>query len=251
MKTAAILQARTGSTRLPGKMMMPFFGNQTIPDLIIANLKKVLEPDQIILATTTEPGDDAVAVLAEKQGIRVFRGDTNDVLKRFLDAARQFELTDVIRICADNPFLSSTYVQFLMNEHSQGTTDYVTFAFPDGTPIMKAHIGLFAEIMKVSFLKDIAARTDEKLYREHVTNYVYENRHLWKTRFLPVPEPFSGRKDIRLTIDTAEDFKNISELFSKICPEGKEAAPEAIIRGIDNTPGLKERMKAEIDKNSK
>lgn len=251
MKTAAILQARTGSTRLPGKMLLPFFRDQSIPDLIIANLKKVLKPDQIILATTTEPGDDALAVLAEKHGIRIFRGDTNDVLKRFLDTAERFGLTDVIRICADNPFLSSAYVQRLMDEHTKGQTDYVTFAFPDGTPIMKAHIGLFAEIMKVSFLKDIAARTDEKLYREHVTNYVYENRQLWNTRFLPVPEPFSGRKDIRLTIDTAEDFKNVSDLFVKICPDGKEATPEAIISGIDNTPGLKERMKAEIDKNTK
>ena len=236
---------------MPGKMLKPFFGGLTIPDVIIGNLKNVLASDQIILATTREPGDDALVELGKKHGINVFRGDTNDVLKRFLDAADHFGLTDVIRICADNPFLSSVYVRQLMVEHAKGLTDYVTFAFPDGTPIMKTHIGLFAEIMKVSFLRDIATRTEEKLYREHVTNFVYENRHLWNTSFLPVPEPFANRKDIRLTIDTPEDFQNIAALFGQLCPTGAEVQPEALIVAIDQNLELRQQMAIQIAINSK
>jgi spore coat polysaccharide biosynthesis protein SpsF len=147
MKPTAILQIRTNSTRLPGKMRLPFYQQQTIPDLIITRLKPVLGADNLVIATTTSPDDDAVPEMAVRHGIRCFRGSEKDVLGRFLGAVDAFRLKTVIRVCSDNPFLRAEYIQTLIDAFSEETCDYATFEFPDGTPIMQSHIGLFAEIM--------------------------------------------------------------------------------------------------------
>jgi spore coat polysaccharide biosynthesis protein SpsF len=120
---------------------------------------------------------------------------------------------------------------------------------------MKGHIGLFAEIMRVDFLKRIAEQTSEPLYREHVTNFVYTNMHLFDARFLTVPEPFFRRKDIRLTIDTFADFKYVQELFEKAYKDSdslrKDIEINKLFALIESSPDLLHRMSREIEKNQK
>lgn len=247
----AILQIRTGSTRLPGKMLMPFFEGRNIPELIISKVKSVLPASNIIIATTTSPKDDAIEAIAVNQGVKCFRGDENDVLRRFLDAIDLFGAENVIRICADNPFLRAEYLAQLIQTFEKTDFDYISFEFPDGTPIMRSHIGLFAEIMKADFLRKIAQKTTEPLYREHVTNYVYEHRNEFKTLFLPVPAPFTTRKDIRLTIDTAGDFESIQQLYAELHHQDGNFSSIELLDAIDRNPQLLSSMKEQIELNSK
>ncbi len=247
----AILQIRTGSTRLPGKMLMPFHNNCSIPELIIERIKTVLPAANILVATTLSKKDDPIEELALKLGVKCFRGDENDVLKRFLDAMEHFDLHNVMRICADNPFLSAEYLQTLITEFQNSEYDYISFEFPDGTPIMRSHIGLFAEIMRADFLKKIASSTQEALYREHVTNYVYEHKALFKTLFLPVPLPFANRQDIRLTIDTAGDFNAAQNLFSTLFNRNPDFSADDLLQAIDSNHALLQSMKTQIALNSK
>jgi spore coat polysaccharide biosynthesis protein SpsF len=109
MKIAIIIQARTGSTRLANKMLKPFYQNQTILQIIIENLKRDIDLP-IILATTNNPNDDCLEQVAEENGIFCFRGSEENVLQRFIDAAHQYQVDVIIRVCADNPFLNPAYI---------------------------------------------------------------------------------------------------------------------------------------------
>jgi len=251
MKPTAILQIRTNSSRLPGKMVRPFHDGKTIPDLIIHQLIALLGRDYIVVATTTSKDDEVVCEMADRHGVKCFRGSEADVLARFIGAIDAFGLTTVIRVCADNPFLRPEYIQVLIDAFDPEKCDYATFQFPDGTPIMQSHIGLFAEIMTASFLQRIDALTSDPFYHEHVTNYVYTHRDAFRTLFLPVPAPVDARRDIRLTIDTPADFEHLSGLYKKLTAEGPDFSVDELIGRVDASPGLLEAMQQEIVRNSK
>jgi spore coat polysaccharide biosynthesis protein SpsF len=236
-------------------MQLPFSQGLTIPQIIIERLKSIVPGETIVLCTTSNSEDDALEEVARLSGVQCFRGSEHDVLQRFLDAAKTHNFQEVIRVCADNPFLSQTYIARLIEEFYAVPCDYLSFAFHDQTPIMKGHIGLFAEIMRVDFLTRIAELTTDPLYREHVTNFVYANTDRFNARFLSVPEPFYNRKDIRLTIDTLADFNYVRELFEQAYGEPgsykRDIELHALFDLIESSPNLLARMGREIEKNQK
>lgn len=100
-----IIQARTGSTRLPQKMILPFYESEGIFSLILKRLTSIIDKNNIILATSTNENNDVLTDIAKEYGVNYFRGSENDVLQRFIDAANEFNAKKIIRVCADNPFL--------------------------------------------------------------------------------------------------------------------------------------------------
>ena len=111
-----IIQARSASTRLPGKILIPFYNNETILDIQLKNISKSFPGALVIIATSTNKADDViVAKYATDNRFTIFRGDENNVLKRFIDAAKQFEIEHIVRICSDNPFLSMSYLKELVS----------------------------------------------------------------------------------------------------------------------------------------
>ncbi|MDA7836632.1 hypothetical protein N9A49_04415 [Salibacteraceae bacterium] len=248
MNFKIILQARANSTRLPGKMMRDFFRGQTIPELIIHNLKKHFRLKDIVLATTSHPNDDELANLALRQGIQLFRGDEQDVLKRFIDAAEATQTEIVVRVCADNPFLQVDAIVELLNAFENSKSDYLSFKLDDDTPIIKSHLGLFAEVTSLSALKKVAVLSDDRFFHEHVTNYIYGHDQVFDVKWLTLPSYLGNRKDIRLTIDTLEDFELCQEIYREIEPD---CNAQNILNAIDLNPARLERMKDQILKNSK
>jgi len=99
-----IIQARLSSSRLPRKVLMPFVNNKSILQILIENLLKVFSKDQIILATTKSDIDDELEKFAINNKLNYFRGEESNVLKRFIDCAEHFKVSNIIRVCADNPF---------------------------------------------------------------------------------------------------------------------------------------------------
>lgn len=199
------------------------------------------------MATGVSPSNDPLELMASQEGAKCFRGDENDVLKRFLDAAQLFGADPVIRICADNPFLSMEHLNVLLENFSEQSLDYLSFAFPDGTPIMRSHIGLFAEIMSLDLLLKLDKLVQDRFYREHVTNYIYSHQEEFELNFLAVPEIISNRRDIRLTVDTEEDFEVCRQLLNS-CPSG---TIEEVIDQLNKQPVLLKLMREQIDQNSK
>ena len=249
-----IIQARTGSTRLPNKMLLPIYGNKTILEIIISNLLNYFSKEQIIVATTTNINDDAIEKLALNLQVNCFRGNEENVLDRFIKAADYFKVKNIIRVCADNPLLQANMVKLLAVNflEKNDKLDYLSFAFPDGTPIIKSHIGMFAEAVTIIALKKVASLTTDKLYCEHVTNYMYAHLVDFKIDFLELPDELKNRKDIRLTIDTKEDFETMKDIIGNNCSDiNNEISISQILNYIDNNNYLLKSMTNEIERNSK
>lgn len=247
-KIGFIIQARTGSTRLPNKMLIPFYEDKTILTIILKRLKTSFQSIPIIVATTTEEKDSEIVKMVESENVVCFRGSENDVLQRFIDAADNSGLDAVVRICADNPFLSMKKIKELLEYSSKSDSDYISFTKRDGTPSIKTHYGFWAEYVTVSTLKRVAALTSEKLYHEHVTNYVYSNPKVFKIDFLPIDD-YIEESQIRLTVDTQEDFFVAKEIYNQLMNNKFDVEPENIIPLVSDK--FKDIMQIQIDKNSK
>lgn len=250
-KPLIIIQARTASVRLPNKMILNFYKGKTIPEIIISNLKKKFKSSQIVIATSTTLNDKIFEEIAKKNEVNCFRGPENDVLSRFIQCADFYNANTIVRICADNPFIQEDYIEPLLKELNHGNLDYVSYKLKDGKPVMLSHIGLFAEVMKLNFLKKIYSMTREHYYREHVTNYLYYNKECFNHKFLKVPNFIHQARKIRLTVDTKLDFKISQEIYNIINSSSKDFNLKDLLELIDENPVLKLRMKAQIKENAK
>lgn len=213
----AFVQMRVGSTRLPEKSLKKFETNQTLFDLVYHALSqsKYLDKNNIILVTTTNPLDDRLINFALKYGLKYFRGDENNVLKRFYDASKQYNSKYVIRVCGDNPFLQPEFIDDLIEVILKDQSiDYISYADEKGTPSILTHWGFFVEIIKKDALIKAyhLAKTEEEF--EHVTKIFYSKPDYFKIKFLKIPGILNEKK-FRFTIDTNEDFKNINKILMK------------------------------------
>lgn len=116
-----IVQARTGSTRMPNKILLPFHEGKSILDLLIKKLKQV-DNTKVVIATSVNPNCDAIEQVAELHQVACYRGSENDVLQRFIDATESNGAEQIIRVCSDNPFLELASIKRLV-ERAQGCND--------------------------------------------------------------------------------------------------------------------------------
>ena len=228
MKDGIIIQARTGSTRLHNKILLPFYSGQRIIDILIGNIKQAC---------------------ADKT-ICCYRGDEDNVLDRFIRAAETFNLDRFIRVCSDNPFLRPDSFRAFFEEHDARPADYIAYGFADGRPTIKSHLGLFAELTTADALRRAAAATQEKLYIEHVTIYLYTHPEAFSVRLLPLPDELEGRLDLRFTLDTMEDFTLLQELYAAFC-EQTDHSIHALLRLVEAHPEYRAKMLENIAKNEK
>lgn len=249
MKSAVIVQARTGSTRLPSKMILPYIEKKCLAEVVLENLIQIFSKEKVILATTTNPNDDALETIATKMGVKCFRGDEDNVLDRFIKAAGENDLTHIVRVCADNPFVLQQPALNLWEYGHQSNADYIGYFFSSGLPSIKSHSGFFAEWVSVEALKRVSDLTQEKLYVEHVTNYIYANPELFTIEKMTIEdEDFCGK--VRLTIDTQEDFNISTELFETFA-NFEEITVESLKDAVMKNPDYLERMQRVIQQQTK
>lgn len=248
-KPGIIVQARTGSTRMPEKVILPFYQEQSILDLLLEKVKKLGVFS--VLATTVNPSDDRICDLAAMHQVPVFRGSENDVLDRFIQVARQFNFEKIIRVCADNPFLDSAAMQTLISEFEKSDADYLSFQLAGNRPSILTHFGFWTEAVRLNALEKVQRLTSEKLYHEHVTNFVYGNPELFNVQFIPADPQVFSRTDIRMTLDTPEDFEIQQKIFASISKEKPNFAIPEIVNWLDRHREALETMKKEIEKNQK
>ena len=246
MKTGIIIQARKGSTRLPGKVVMPFFEGQGILEIIIKKITSRYSKSFIILATTTSEIDNEVAELGRSLGVNVFRGSEDNVLERFINVTKQYQLEGVIRVCADNPFLDVDSFDEFLKWESVSHADYISYGISEDHPTIKTHFGLWAEYVSAAALKKAGELTREKLYIEHVTNYIYGHPEKFKIEIHPLPHNWKNEKSIRFTLDTSEDFDLLQAIYKKFKEEEISMQAETLIEYVKATPEILERMKNEI-----
>lgn len=250
MKDGIVIQARSGSTRMPAKILLPFDGERRIIDILIDNLRRDNPGIPVILATTVNPADDVLEEVARQHGIECWRGSEEDVLDRFIGAAEHFGIDLVARVCSDNPFLVTSSFSNLFDLQGATGADYAAYAFPDGRPTIKSHLGLFPEVVTTKALKRVSAISQSKLDHEHVTIGIYTRPEEFSSAFLELPDFLQERTDLRLTLDTPEDFVLLQELYKRIHNE-KDASVEALVRLVDSDPGYGKIMKQNIARNEK
>ena len=146
MKIGAVIQARTSSTRLPGKILkeLPFASGTTVLQQVIKRLRKSANLDDIIIATTTESKDWAIIKIAKGEGVKWFRGSKNDVLSRYYFSAKENSLDIIVRITSDCPCIDPALVTSLIKKHMRSKADYTsnTFkrTFPHGLDVRDTQV---------------------------------------------------------------------------------------------------------------
>lgn len=245
-----IIQARTGSTRLPGKILLPFYGQQRIIDILIERIKQACPDMPIVLATTDLPQDNVLEEVAREAGIYAYRGSEGNVLDRFIRAAEVFGINRIIRVCSDNPFLQANTFPRFFHEHTVCPADYIAYGFSDGRPTIKSHLGLFAELTTADALRRAAVSTQEKLYQEHVTIYLYTHPNEFQVRLLPLPDELEGRLDLRFTLDTPSDFALLQDLYAQWY-ERTDRTIHSLLELVESNPAYLACMKENIARNEK
>lgn len=244
-----IIQARTNSSRLPNKVILPFFEDKCILEIIINNLQINFPNHKIVIATTLNQSDDKIVDLANSLNVFCYRGSETNVLKRFVEAAKEFNAHHIVRVCADNPFLHMDFIKKLIDIfHQNPNFDYYSFKNFEGTPVIKTHFGLFVELVKLSALEKTLKLTNEDVFLEHVTNYIYSNE-TFDIYLEELPEFLYFRKDLRFTIDDEVDFESLKEIY-KIY-QNQNFDLNKMITFIDSNIELKEKMIKNIKKYSK
>jgi spore coat polysaccharide biosynthesis protein SpsF len=198
VKVGVIIQARMGSTRLPGKVLKLIAG-KVLLDHVLGRLSLLAYPVQVVVATSHLPQDDPIVHHCQSRGITVYRGSEIDVLDRYYRCACENGFEHVVRLTADNPFTDMEELQRLIEQHLNQHNDY-THSF-DSMPL-----GVGAEIFTFEALEKSAREACAANYREHVNEYVQERPDVFRIGVLELPAA-KRRPDLRLTVDTEEDYQ--------------------------------------------
>lgn len=208
MKVVAIVQARMGSTRLPDKVMRRILGVPMI-ELLLTRLAKSCQIDQIILATSTDPRNTPLVEHVQKLGYTCVRGSEDDVLGRYLLAARHAQADVVVRITGDCPLIDPVMVDQAITQFKADGVDYLSNASPATYPD-----GLDTEVFTMQALERAGHESRDSFDHEHVTPYLRKSG-LFKTSVMRNSEDMS---DLRWTVDEPADFDVISKVFSHFAP---------------------------------
>jgi spore coat polysaccharide biosynthesis protein SpsF len=229
---SAIIQARVGSTRFPNKVFA-LLSEKPLIWHVINRLKWSKKINNIILATTTNPLDDTLFQWAIENNICVFRGDENDVLSRYYYAAKKFALNNtIVRITADDPFKDPEIIDKAIDILLKEKLDFVYNNNPPTFPE-----GLDTEVFSYAALEKAFNEAKDPFEKEHVTQYFYRHKELFKQKNISNKENISF---LRWTIDTETDLKLAEFVYDKLFNENKIFLMNDILLLLDKYPDMKE-----------
>jgi spore coat polysaccharide biosynthesis protein SpsF len=230
LKVVAIVQARMGSTRLPGKVLKDLEG-KTVLTRVTERLRRSTLINELLVATTDSPADDAIVQECRRCSVPVFRGDENDVLDRYFRAAQLSKAEVVVRITADCPLIdpevTDKTIGAFLAEKPAYASNCVVRTYPRG---------LDTEVMTVQALERAWRMANQRHEREHVTPYIYEHPNEFKIVSVTAEEDFSHH---RWTVDTPEDLEFVRAIYSRL--ENKDAfrGPD-VLELLNREPALME-----------
>lgn len=207
MSTVAVIQARMGSTRLPGKVLEDVAGEPMLAR-VVERARGARTLDRVVVATTTAPADDAVAAFCAERGYDIFRGSEDDVLERYHGAAVAFGARTVVRLTADCPLLDPGVIDEVVSVYHAGGYDYVAnileCTFPDG---------LDTEVFSREALGRARGEARLRSEREHVTPYIRNHPELFRHRNVRGDEDWSA---LRWTVDEPRDLAFVRAVYERM-----------------------------------
>ena len=223
-RVVAIVQARLGSSRLPLKSLLTLRGLPII-DWVTGRLAKARRLDGLMVAVPDTELDRVLYEHLERRGVPVMAGPEEDVLARFAQAAKQADAGLVVRVCADNPCIWGEAVDRLVDFYHKGGCEYAYNHIPRNNLWPD---GLGAEILSRDLLDELDSRAKLPSQREHCLNYIWDNPERYRIATFDPAEPWLRRPDLKLDVDSAEDFRRLALL-----PLAPDMDARAIIDACD------------------
>jgi spore coat polysaccharide biosynthesis protein SpsF len=231
MKVVAIIEARMRSSRLPAKVLRPAAGKPML-ELLIERLSRARQLDQIVVATTDNAMDDVIEQLARRLGAGCFRGSEDDVLDRVLRAARSVAADVIVEVTGDCPLADPGVVDRIAGVYLGNKYDYVANVlkrtYPDGLEV---------QVFATALLAEVASLTQDPADREHVSLYIYEHPERYTLYNVESDLP-AKYWDLRLTLDTPEDYELIAAIYDELYPHNPAFTLKDVLGLLDRRPGL-------------
>ena len=238
MKIVAIIQARLGSSRLPGKVMLSLCNKPVLGHVVDrVNASKLIE--KVIIATTVENRDDCIEKWCKRNQIDCYRGSEDNVLERYLNAALKYEANIIVRITSDCPVIDPNIIDVIIEKFLENDVDYAFLSgnFPDG---------LDCQVFSIKALIDTFQRAKKKSEFEHVGLHIEtDNSGLYKK--LPI-NLFKDMKHHRWTLDNIEDYHLLVEIYEKLYVKNEYFDTSDIIMFLEKNPKLLE-INSQIKRN--
>lgn len=210
-QTLALLQARSASTRLPGKVLKPLAGEP----MILRQLERVRRArclDGIVVAISDDSSDDDLAIVLADAGYDYVRGPLEDVLGRFVQAVDEYQPDVVVRLTADCPLISPSVMNLVIDRFHASSADYVSNTmrptYPDGLDV---------EVVTAAALREVAGASSDAHEREHVTLGIYRRTDQFSVENVVDPSGIDN-SFMRWTVDTPEDFAFVAEVYENLYP---------------------------------
>lgn len=230
MKIVAIVQARMGSTRLPGKALKDIHG-RTMLARVVRRVKRSKLIDEIVVATTTEPDDEFIVEECKLLGVSYFRGSEQDVLDRYYVTAKYFFADSVVRITSDCPLIDPDIIDKVIQAFLKECPDYA-----GNTLISKYPRGLDVEVFSMQTLEKTWREASQDYQHIHVTPYIYQNPGLFRLYSVAGDEDYSH---YRWTVDTQEDLDLIRAIYQRI-DRDDEFSWKDVLKLLKKEPDLTE-----------
>jgi spore coat polysaccharide biosynthesis protein SpsF len=227
MNIAAIIQARTGSTRLPNKVFLDLEGKPLIWH-VFDRIKESKFINQFILATTDNKNDQELETWALNNKLSIYRGSEDDVLDRYYQAAKLFEADIIVRITADDPLKDVTVVDEVIYELLKNNVDF-TF---NNNPVSYPE-GMDVEVFKFKALEIANNKSVDPFEREHVTQFFHRNTLIFTTKNISY---YKNLSHLRFTIDTLQDYKFARLIYKRLYNFNKRFEFQDVLKLIESNP---------------
>ena len=227
----AIIQARMGSTRLPGKVLKKI-GGKTLLECLILRVQQAKTLSTLVIATSDRPEDESIARLAKRLGVSCFRGSEHDVLDRYYQAAKQYGAETVVRLTGDCPFMDPSVIDDVVTLYlrNKKRVEYVSNVHPPTFPD-----GMDVEVFSFYALERAWEEARLVSEREHVTPFLYNHPKLFRIKNLYAEEDHS---DVRLTVDTLADLRLARSIHTKLYARNEYFNLKDILRLLTLQPKL-------------
>ena len=236
MKVVAIIQARMGSTRLPGKVLR-MLGNATVLAHVVRRVQAAANVDAVIVATTESPKDDSIADAAMRLGASVFRGSEEDVLSRYYFAGKEVSADVVVRVTSDCPLLDPEVLRAMVDKFLALKSEGATIDYLSNTLVRTYPRGLDVEVFTFEALEFAHENARTPAEREHVTPYIHHHSEKFGIH------QHRSKVDLshyRWTLDTEDDFRLLKQVFDRLSGRQPYFATNDVLELIAKEPELSE-----------
>jgi len=208
MRIIGTIEARMGSSRLPGKTMAPVHNSMPLLECVVRRFRACRALDDVVVATSVEQGDDTIAEWCEKNDVPVFRGSEDDVLKRVVGAAQQYGADAIVQMGADSAYLDYQLIDQLAEHYRSGQFDYVC-----NDLILTYPLGIYGHVVRVEKLVELSRKPGlSEKDRSDVVRYIWEHPETYRISNIEAP-PEYHYPALRLTIDYPEDMEQACNVY--------------------------------------